>query len=190
MCDPIIDNSERIETEQFTKEVVNQYLEKRGIFDRYPLRHYSQLEMTFERNDVKKLLEKLGIPTLHTSVTIFGGYTGHFAECLRDLGMRVIFTDPLEEWAQNAVDSGFEAYKYSAAQIPRAIIERTDLFATFECYHALNGESAIYTVLRFLTSKYGILFGESKYTRDEIDKEEGKKARLIQFSSLLQGLFY
>jgi hypothetical protein len=179
MCDPIIDDSEIIEKEAFTKEVVNEYLEKRSSFDGYPLRHYSQLEMSFEESTVKRLLDKLHVPILHTKVTIFGGYTGNFAKCLRNLGMKVIFTDPLEEWVHNAIDSGFEAYRYSAAQIPRDIVKRTDLFATFECYPALNGESAIYTCLRFLTSEYGILFGESKYTRDEIDKEEGKKARLI-----------
>lgn len=180
MCDPIIDDSEVIETEPFTKEVVDEYLRKRSVFNKYPLRHYSQLEVLFERSDVKRLLKSLGIPTLNIRVTVFGGYTGHFAKCLRDIGMKVIFTDPLEEWVRNAIDSGFEAYKYSAAQIPREIIERTDLFATFECYHALQGDSAIYNILRFLTTNYGILFGESKYTRDEIDKEIGKKtARLI-----------
>lgn len=179
MCDPIIDDSERIEIEEFTKEVVTEYLEKRGNFDRYPLRHYSQLEMSFKESTVKKLLDKLHIPILHTKVTVFGGYTANFAKCLRNLGMKVIFTDPLEEWVRNAIDSGFEAYRYSAGQIPKDIVKSTDLFATFECYPALNGESAIYTCLRFLTSEYGILFGESKYTRDEIDKEEGKGARLV-----------
>lgn len=52
------------------------------------------------------------------------------------------------------------------------------MFATFECYPALTTETAIYNVLRFLTSEYGILFGESKNTRDEIDREKGKLARL------------
>jgi len=178
MCDPIIDDSERIEKEEFSKEMVTEYLEKRSRFNRYPLRHYSQLEMSFEESTVKRLLDKLHVPILHTRVTIFGGYTGHFAKCLRNLGMKVIFTDPLEEWVHNAIDSGFEAYGYSAGQIPQDIVKRTDLFATFECYSALATEIAIYNVSRFLTSKYGILFGESKNTRNEIDKEKGKLARL------------
>ena len=178
MCDPIIDDSERIEKMQFSLEMVTEYLEKRGRFDRHPLRHYSQLEMSFEESTIKSLLYKLHIPTLHTRVTIFGGYTGQFAKCLRNLGMKVIFTDPLEEWVQNAINSGFEAYSYSAGQIPQDIVKRTDLFATFECYPALATEIAIYNVSRFLTSEYGILFGESKNTRDEMDKEEGKLARL------------
>jgi len=177
-CDPIIDDSERIEKEQFLKEMVTEYLEKRDKFDRYPLRHYSQLETSFEENTVRSLLTKLRIPIPHTKVTIFGGYTGQFAKCLKNLGMKVIFTDPLKEWVDNALNFGFEAYTYSAGQIPGEIVKRTDLFATFECYPALNTEAAIYNVSRFLTSEYGILFGESKNTRDEIDKEKGKLARL------------
>jgi len=178
MCDPIIDDSERVETEQFSREIVAEYLKERSGFTRYPLRHYSQLEILFEESTIKNLLDRLTIPVPETSVTVFGGYTGQFAECLRKLGMKVIFTDPLEEWVQMAANSGFEAYRYSAAQIPKDIIRRTELFATFECYPSLCGEAAIYTVLRFLSSRYGILFGESKNTVAEMDKEEGKLARL------------
>jgi len=178
MCDPIIDDSETIEKEQFSKEMVTEYMEKRGRFDRHPLRHYNQLEMSFDETTIKSLLNKLHIPIIRTRVTIFGGYTCQFAKCLRNLGMKVVFTDPLEEWVQNAINSGFEAYGYSAGQIPSDIFKRTDLFATFECYPALATEIAIYNVSRFLTSEYGILFGESKNTRDEIDKEKGKLARL------------
>jgi hypothetical protein len=178
MCDPIIDNSERIETEQFSKEMVAEYLEERGSFAKHPLRHYSQLETSFEDCTIRSLLHKFHIPPLHTRVTVFGGYTGQFARCLKNLEMKVVFTDPLQEWAQDAINSGFEAYAYSAGQIPKDIVKRTDLFATFECYPAFSGETAIYTVLRFLTTKYGILFGESKSTVAEMDKEEGKLARL------------
>jgi hypothetical protein len=178
MCDPIIDDSERIETEQFSKEMVAGYLKERGSFTRHPLRHYSQLETSFEDGTIRSLFDKLHIPLLQTRVTVFGGYTGQFAKCLKDLGLKVIFTDPLKEWVQDAINSGFEAYAYSAGQIPKDVVKRTDLFATFECYPALSGETAIYTVLRFLTAKYGILFGESKSTVAEMDKEEGKLARL------------
>lgn len=117
--DPIIDDSEKIDKEPYSKETVTEYLEKRGRFDRHPLRHYSQLETSFEENTIRSLLEKLQIPIPHTRVTIFGGYTGQFAKCLKNLGMKVIFTDPLQEWVDNAINSSLEAYPYSAAQIPK-----------------------------------------------------------------------
>jgi len=179
MCDPIIDKSENIEIEEFTKAVVEEYLRTPPTFSRYPLRHYNQLEVSFAEGTVRILLNRLHVPTTYTAVTVFGGYTGQFAKCLRSLGMKVVFTDPLEEWVQEALKSGFEAYRYSAAQIPRDLLERTDLFATFECYPALAGETGIYNVLRFMASKFGILFAESRKTTAEIDKEgEGPLARL------------
>lgn len=93
--------------------------------------------------------------------------------------MHVVFTDPLEEWVKKAIDSGFEAYKYSAEEIPKDIVKTTDLFATFECYTPfVDSRTSIYTILRFLTSKYGILFAESKRTIDEIKEESGAKAGL------------
>jgi len=179
MCDPIIDSSIRPHIEPFEKPVVKEYLESKGSFDKYPLRHYSQLELIFDEDEVKTLFNKLGIPIVNTHVTIFGGYTGQFAKCLRKIGMQVTFTDPLEEWVQKATDSGFEAYKYAAEEIPRDMVKRTDLFATFECYKPFVDSSvSIYTTLRFLTSKHGILFAESKRTRNELKKEEGARAML------------
>jgi hypothetical protein len=181
MCDPIISDvaTSVYELKAFRKEIVQEYLKNRKKFNKYPLRHYSQLELLFDNNLVKKLLQKLDIPFFNTRVTVFGGYTGQFARCLRSIGMRVVFTDPLVEWVKKAVSDGLEGYKYTAEEIPKDLIERTTLFATFECYSPFNdSRKSIYTTLRFLTSKYGILFAESKRTINEIIKESGAKTML------------
>lgn len=75
MCDPIIDSSITLdyELEPFRKETVEEYLKNRKSFDKHPLRHYSQLELIFDDNVVKKLLDKLDIPIANTKVTVFGG---------------------------------------------------------------------------------------------------------------------
>jgi len=177
MCEPIIDDSIHVEKEPFRKEIVEEYLLSKGSFRKYPLRHYSQLELSFDANAVKELLRKHGIPVENTHVTIFAGYTGQFAACLREIGMKVIFTDPLREWVEKAKHSQLEAYQYAAEEISREIMERTELFATFEGYMPFMSERTVYNTLRFLTSKYGILFAESSRTRQELDKE-GKGAQL------------
>lgn len=83
---------------------------------------------------------------------------------------------------------GLESYKYAAEEIPRELLERTELFSTFECYYVfLEPSTADYTTLRFLSSKHGILFAESKYTRDELTKEGGTlqmKYGFLPFSKL------
>ena len=186
MCDPIIDDAViyDYELEPFKKEIVKEYSKTKEKFDKYPLRHYSQLELSFDNNSVKRLLHKLDIPVSDTKVTIFGGYTSQFASCLRSIGMQIVFTDPLVEWVEKAISNGFEGYKYAAEEIPKDLIERTDLFATFECYSPfVDSRKSIYTTLRFLTSKYGILFAESKRTTEEIIKEEGPKG-MLKFSFL------
>ena len=179
MCDPIIEEDNNLQTERFSKVTVKEYLEKREKFTKYPLRHYSQLETDFDEKQIKKILSKINIPVNGTKVTVFGGYTGEFSKCLRNLGMKVIFTDPIKEWVIDAKEADFEAYQYSAEEIPKNILARTDLFATFECYLPfMNSSSGIYTTLRFLTRKHGILFAASKKTHTEIIKEEGKLARM------------
>ena len=122
MCDPIIDKSIFIETDQFKEENVKEYIENKRLFTKHPSRHYSQLETNFQAKEIEKLLQKLDIPFDDTRVTIFGGYTGQFASCLRDIGMKVIFTDPLEEWVRQAPSEGFEAYQFTAEQIPKKLL--------------------------------------------------------------------
>ena len=182
MCDPIITQSINIETEPFSKEAVNEYLEKRTKFTKYFLRHYSQTEVNFEPSQIEKILVKLKIPINGTKVTVFGGYTGEFANCLRNMGMNVIFTDPLEEWVVKAKEEKFEAYQFSAEQTPKELLLKTDLFATFECYPPFaNDSSALYTILRFLTTENGILFAASTKTYSEIKMEKKKVARMKSY---------
>lgn len=182
MCDPIIDEaaipSDHV-LQQFKKESIQEYLQNKEKFHKYPLRHYSQLELPFDDNLVKKLLGKLGIPISNTTVTIFGGYTGQFAECLRTVGMQVVFTDLMMEWVEKAANNGFEAYNYAFEEIPKDLIKRTELFATFECYDPLvNSGKFVYNTLRFLTAKFGLLFAESKQTVNEIRRESDAKTML------------
>jgi hypothetical protein len=173
VCDPLIEfevsQSYISPVNEFSKETVDEYLKQKEHFTKYPLRHYSQLETHFSKNIVKELMIKLGIPINGITATVFAGYTGQFALCLRDVGMHVIFTDPLSEWVKNAANNQFEAYRYSTQFIPSTIIRKTELFATFEGYPALED---FYTGLRFLTVPYGILFAESKKTRKEMDEKE------------------
>ena len=176
-----------LDVEPFRKEVVEEYLNNKNSFNKFPLRHYNQLELTFDEDILKVLLNRLDIPIANIATTIFGGYTGQFTNCLRNIGTQVIFTDPLEEWVRKAIDSGFEAYKYTAEEIPKDIVKRTDLFATFECYSAFVEPRSSYTVLRFLTSKFGILFAESKRTRDKLKREGAKtglKNSFLPFSEI------
>ena len=72
----------------------------------------------------------------------------------------------MEEWVRNAASQHFESFQYTAQGIPGSLIKRTELFATFECYPAIA--KADFTTLRFLTTKYGILFGESDLTLEEM----------------------
>ena len=188
MCDPIIDESEIVEEEPFRKETVEEYLKKRSRFRKFPLRHYSQIELPFEENTVKQLLTRLQIPVQDIVVTVFGGYTGQFASCLKNIGTRVIFTDPLIEWVDQARTLGFEAHQLTAEEIPKEIMRRTDLFATFECYEPFTRASRIYTAMRFLTSRYGIVFAESEMTRQET-KAEGASG-MLKFSFLSYAKVY
>lgn len=193
MCDPIIDEVIKLdyELEPFKKEMVEEYQKSKVSFDKHPLRHYSQLGISFDPEVVAELIRKLSVPVGDTKVTVFGGYTGQFADCLRRVGMHVVFTDPLQEWVRRAIDSGFQAYNFTAEEFPKELIKSTDLFATFECYQPfLESRSSIYTTLRLLTSKYGILFGESKRTREEIDEEIGVKRGRLKFSFLPFGKIY
>ena len=182
MCNPIVDKSIFPIIEPFTEENVKEFFEKRDRFDKYPLRHYSQLSINFQKNQVRELLNRLKIPIFDTRATVFGGYTGQFACCLRDIGMKVVFTDPLEEWVREALDKGFKAYKYAAEEIPKEIVKRTELFATFECYHPFASDvTSVYTILRFLTAKYGILFACSKRTFNEMKIQKGRLARMKSY---------
>jgi hypothetical protein len=152
--------------EKFRKKTVNRYLAHTSSTKREP-RYYRQLEIRFDPLRVKTLLRKFLIPT-EVTVLVIGGYTGHFAKALQNVGMKVIFTDPLREWVSEAEKSGLEAHQYRAEDIPGSLLERAQLIATFECYPALGHR---YDVFRFFSRDYGVLFVESEATRNELKAE-------------------
>jgi hypothetical protein len=154
--------------EKYRKKVVNQYLTRKGSAE-HELRHYRQLEIHFDPLRIRAVLRKLQIPT-EVTVLVIGGYTGHFARTLQNLGMRVIFTDPLKEWVFEAGKSGLEAYRYSAQGIPGNLLERAQLIATFECYYPFNIHN-LYDILRFVSRDHGLLFVESESTRRDLRRD-------------------
>jgi hypothetical protein len=87
--------------------------------------------------------------------------------------MRVIFTDPLTEWVEAAKGRGLEAYRMSVQEIPKSILQRTDLFASFECFPDLIGNvESQYANMRLLTVRYGIFFVESKATVESMKENQ------------------
>jgi hypothetical protein len=186
MSDPILDKSS-LELEAFREESVQEYLSSKQNFTKFPRRHYSQTEVGFDTEEVRRQIERIDVPIKNTRVTVFGGYTGQFALSLKMLGLNVVFTDPLEEWVSNAKRLGIEAYKYSAQEIPRELLDRTDLFATFECYPVMIGNNKLWVFLRMLTAKMGVMFIESQRTFNEMREEQ--KCEGIERSTRLKSDF-
>lgn len=177
--DPIADRDVPLENKEFRWNTVEEYLTNKKSFTAFPLRHYRQLEVSFDNGRMGELLRRLQVST-KISTLVFGGYTGQFARALRDSGMKVIFTDPLEEWVNKAKESGFEAYRYSAEEIPGDLLDRIQLAATFECYFPIGSER-VYNILRLLTREYGLLFAESKQTRIELQGASGMKFMFLPY---------
>jgi hypothetical protein len=170
LSDPLIDD-EHLETEPFKEDTVKEYLQTGDTSGKHPLWHYQQTQIIFSNEELITSLSKLGIPAKSTRVTVVGGFTGQFASSLRSIGMNVVFSDPMEEWVRKASDQGFESFKHSAASLPRSILERTDIVATFECYYFLPSASEGITCLRLLSTKQGLLFAESKRTHASLRKD-------------------
>lgn len=176
--------------EFFTLEAVQKFKAAESTIEAGERRHYNQLKVRFDDQSISSVLSKFKVPK-DLRTTVYGGYTGEFAEALRRLGMRVVFTDPLPEWVEAAKSKGFEAYRYSAQEIPRELLERTDLFASFECYPDLIGEAEFYyPFMRFLTTKYGLLFAESKETVESMKDDDGdSRQQLGTFRRWLRPLY-
>lgn len=184
MFEPIIEKNHRenLYLKAFQKKAVREFSNNPSKFKKkydYPLRHYSQMAVNLDPKIMLNIFKKLSINTTNESVTVFGGYTGQFAESLRTIGFDVIFTDPIKEYVKRAKQKGFESHCYSVEELPSNIIEKSDLFATFECYMPFSESSTlVYTTLRLLSSRHGFIFAESGLTRKEMDKEEGKLLRM------------
>lgn len=173
MSEPLEEKPNLKMQELFTKSAVEKFQRTPNEIERKYLRHYNQLTKYFDDAAIHTALSRFGIPD-EARVTVFGGFTGQFAESLRRAGMKVIFTDPLPEWIDQAAKKGFESYRTSVQELPRELLQRTDLFASFECYPDLIGETEFYyPMMRFMTTKYGILFAESKDTVTSMREEEG-----------------
>lgn len=158
--------------ELFTKAAVERFKKREDDVKRSELRHYNQIVTQFDGSAIRLALSKFQIP-IKTRVTVYGGFTGQFAKSLMMVGMMVIFTDPMVEWVEQAREAGFESFKVAVQEMPKELIERTDLFASFECYPDLIGESEFYyPMMRFLTVEHGILFAESKGTVTSMHQED------------------
>jgi hypothetical protein len=171
--EPLQEIIELNQKEFFTKVAVEKFRKEEKDIEKSRLRHYNQLITQFDDSATRFVLSKLKIP-IQARATIYGGFTGEFADSLRRVGMSVVFTDPLEEWVEQAMKKGFISFKLAVQQIPKELIERTDLFASFECYPDLIGYNEFYyPLMRFLTVEYGILFAESKATVTSMHEEAG-----------------
>jgi hypothetical protein len=139
-------------------------------------KHYSQSMIDLQPGDIEKLLQRLSLnPSNAGVVTVFGGYTGEFAERLSQLGFTVIFTDPLKEYVEMARERGLESHVSRMEEIPSEISDRTDLFASFECYMPVQEDrSSLYTTMRMLAAKKGFIFAVSKKTQKELEGAGGK----------------
>lgn len=187
MLEPIIENKLRkdLKVDPFQIEVVEEFSKNSSKFKKkydFPARHYSQIVVKLTPEVIKNILKKLSITPANKTITLFGGYTGQFAEVLRTVGFSVIFTDPIEEYVKRARKKGFRSFCYSVEELPSDIIQKSDLFATFECYMPFdNASNSVYTSLRLLSTPYGFIFAESKRTRKDLKKEGGKGALKSQF---------
>lgn len=184
MLEPIIDYLWKGQVKkEFQLETVEEFSRDPSEFKKkysYRLIHYSQLVVDFSPEIIGKILNKLDINPSGKRITVFGGYTGQFAEALRNVDFSVIFTDPIKDYVEGAKKKGFESYRYSIEELPAEIIRRSDLLATFECYMPFTSpEKKVYTTLRLLSAPYGFIFAESKRTREELKKEGG----VAQFKS-------
>lgn len=178
MSDPVGGPVELYQPTLFTKSAVETFM---ASPDKIPADHhyyYNQGRTRFDDAGILAILKKWKVPT-DMRTTIFGGYTGQFAQALRRIGMKVTFTDVSQEWVDAAKAAGFEASKCAVQELPRTLVEGTDLFATFECYPDLfEGGDGQYNKMRLITPRYGTLFVESRATVKEMNKEQRKPQEL------------
>jgi hypothetical protein len=172
MTEPLSETAELYRKELFTEAAVEKFKRGDSDIEKGDLRHYNQLVTKFDDSAIRSALSKFRIP-IQSQITVFGGFTGQFAESLRRIGMSTIFTDPMEEWVEQARKKGFESHRVPVQDMPRELVERTELFASFECYPDLIGESKFhYPMMRLLTVRFGILFAESKDTVASMREED------------------
>jgi hypothetical protein len=189
MLEPILVDPSEIDTKEFEPVPVGRAGRSVDGVQQYPMRHYAQAATRIDRDELRKALLRLGIGPIK-KVTVFGGYTGEFATALRDLGSEVLFTDPMQVWVDRARRNGFQTNLSTAEEISAAMIGASDAMATFECYMPFTSEGlSMYTAMRFLTTRFGILFAESDATRIELRQNMLSRAtRTRQTPSLMSYL--
>jgi len=181
MSNPIGDVAQLYQPELFSKAAVETFKVSPEKIEAEKHYHYNQIRTEFDDAAILAVLKKWKVPT-DLRTTVFGGYIGQFAQALRRIGMKVTFTDASQEWVDSAKAAGLEAFRYPVQELPRTLVDQTDLFATFECYPDLfETDGAQYNKMRLLTSKYGLLFAESSATVKEMNKERRKPQELGTF---------
>jgi hypothetical protein len=101
MTEPLGETPEFHTKEFFTKAAVERFKKRRDDIERCNLRHYNQIVTQFDGSAILSALSKFQIP-IKTRVTVYGGFTGQFAESLMKIGMMVVFTDPMAEWVDRS----------------------------------------------------------------------------------------
>lgn len=121
MTEPLNETPRLNAKELFTKAAVERFQEKVSDIERSDLRHYNQLITHFDDKAIHAALSKFQVP-IEARVTVYGGFAGQFAEFLRRIGMRVIFTDAMVEWVEQTRRMGFESFKVSAQEMPKELV--------------------------------------------------------------------
>ena len=189
--EPLDEEPELDSMELFSAEAVERFRKTPDLVKLDEQKHYNQLRTTFNERELRLALKKFRIP-FHLTATVYGGFTGEFAGSLARIGMKVIFTDPLDAWVEAARRRGLEAYYAPVQKLPREIMERTELFASFECFPDLiEGEEQQHAKMRLLTAPYGIFFVESKATVESMrqDQNPASNQELGQFRRWFRAIY-
>lgn len=134
-------------------------------------RHFVQPQGKWgTKEDVHTILDRLEIPA-GSHATIIGGYTGEFADAIRDYPLDVLFTDPIEGWCDQAAERGFETECIRADQLSSEQLRSTDLVVSFEAFQPLQETGATYALSRSCSVTYGHLIFESEWTRNNMDSD-------------------
>lgn len=148
LCSVDLEEKYEHQLEPFQPQLADEFAEDPERFEEeydQNLRHYSQKATDLELDTLRELFSRLSFDPKGKTATIFGGYTGDFAERLSQLDCNIIFTDPMDEYVKEMKKKGFEAYTYYAENIPAEMVGRTDFFASFECYYPFgSGMLSIY----------------------------------------------
>lgn len=169
---------------KYDPEVVEEFGRNGSDAVEFPSRHYNQRFTDWgDSETITTLLSRFDIDPAENTMVVIGGFTGEYANALKEAGVEVIFTDSSEEWTSRAETQFDEVHTAAGEAIDRSVLMRCTAVTTFECYHPLNdSDFDRQTMLRYLTVPDGLLFAESKATADEISEESDKKVQTLMTS--------